>query len=81
MLSRAGMREAGHRGGTLVFGHASRFNRVAAASHAAAGFVTVESNGKFRVSRSLVESSYDGIDWERRRAADFPGLIRSTPAT
>ena len=42
VLSRAAMREAGRRGGAVVFGHASRFNRVAAASHVAAGFVTVE---------------------------------------
>jgi GNAT superfamily N-acetyltransferase len=41
-LSRKAMTEAWRRGGELVFGHASRFNRVAAASHAAAGFVTVE---------------------------------------
>ena len=33
--------EVGRRGGKLVFGHASRFNRIAAASHKAAGFVTV----------------------------------------
>ena len=42
VLSRAAMREAGRGGGAVVFGHASRFNRVAAASHVAAGFVTVE---------------------------------------
>jgi hypothetical protein len=30
------------RGGKLMFGHAFRFDRIAAASHAAAGFVTVE---------------------------------------
>jgi hypothetical protein len=36
------MIEVGRRGGKVVFGHASRFNRIAAASHAAAGFVTVE---------------------------------------
>lgn len=42
MLSRMAMTEVGRRGGTLVFGHASRFNRIAAASHAAAGYVTVE---------------------------------------
>jgi GNAT superfamily N-acetyltransferase len=41
-LSRMAMTEAGRRGGKLVFGHANRFNRIAAASHAAAGFVTVE---------------------------------------
>jgi hypothetical protein len=29
-------------GGTRVFGHAVRFDRIAAASHVAAGFVTVE---------------------------------------
>ena len=42
LLSRAAMTEAWRRGGELVFGHARRFSRVAAASHAAAGFVTVE---------------------------------------
>lgn len=41
-LSRMAMMEVGRRGGTVVFGHASRFNRIAAASHAAAGYVTVE---------------------------------------
>ena len=41
-LSRMAMTEVGRRGGRVVFGHASRFNRIAAASHAAAGFVTVE---------------------------------------
>jgi hypothetical protein len=34
--------EATRRGGKRVFGHAVRFDRVAAASRAAAGFVTVE---------------------------------------
>jgi len=42
MLSRMAMAEVAQRGGTLIFGHASRFNRIAAASHAAAGYVTVE---------------------------------------
>lgn len=42
MLSRMARLEVGRRGGKVVFGHASRFNRIAAASHAAAGFVTVE---------------------------------------
>jgi GNAT superfamily N-acetyltransferase len=41
-LSRMAMTEAWRRGGKLVFGHAFRFDRIAAASHAAAGFVTVE---------------------------------------
>lgn len=41
-LSRMAMTEAWRRDGKLVFGHAFRFNRIAAASHAAAGFVTVE---------------------------------------
>jgi GNAT superfamily N-acetyltransferase len=41
-LSRMAIAEVGRRGGRAVFGHASRFNRIAAASHAAAGFVTVE---------------------------------------
>jgi phenylacetate-CoA ligase len=27
--------------------------------------IDVERNGKFRVSRSLVESAYDAVDWER----------------
>jgi len=43
--------------------------------------IALERNGKFRVSRSLVESSYDGIDWERLRATDFPALDRSAPRT
>lgn len=42
MLSRLAMTEVGRRGGKVVFGHASRFNRIAAASHSAAGFRTVE---------------------------------------
>jgi GNAT superfamily N-acetyltransferase len=42
MLSQKAMREVGRRGGSRVCGHASRFNRIAAASHLAAGFVTVE---------------------------------------
>jgi phenylacetate-CoA ligase len=33
--------------------------------------IPLEASGKFRVSRSLVESAYDGIDWERRRAEDL----------
>jgi hypothetical protein len=33
--------------------------------------IPLEGNGKFRVSRSLVESAYDGIDWDRRRAMDL----------
>jgi len=33
-----------------------------------------EPNGKFRVSRSLVVSVYDGIDWERQRADDLAAL-------
>jgi GNAT superfamily N-acetyltransferase len=42
MLSRVAMKKAWRRGGKRVFGHALRFDRIAAASHAAAGFVTVE---------------------------------------
>jgi GNAT superfamily N-acetyltransferase len=42
LLSRMALTEVGRRGGKVMFGHASRFNRIAAASHAAAGFVTVE---------------------------------------
>ncbi len=41
--------------------------------------IPLEPNGEFRVSRSLVESAYDGIDWERRRAADFPAMRQSSP--
>jgi GNAT superfamily N-acetyltransferase len=41
-LSRMAIAEATRRGGTRVSGHAVRFDRIAAASHAAAGFVTVE---------------------------------------
>jgi phenylacetate-CoA ligase len=43
--------------------------------------IALERNGKFRVSRSLVESSYDGIDWERLRATDFPAFEASAPLT
>jgi len=42
MLSRMAMVHAGRHGARTIFGHASRFNRVAAASHRAAGFTTVE---------------------------------------
>ncbi len=41
-LSRSAMQEAQRRGGRVMFGHALRLDRTAAASHAAAGFVTVE---------------------------------------
>jgi phenylacetate-CoA ligase len=43
--------------------------------------ISLEWNGKFRVSRSLVESAYDGIDWERLRARDFPTLRANAPQT
>ena len=43
--------------------------------------ISLESNGKFRVSRSLVESSYDGIDWERLRGRDFPAFQANAPQT
>jgi hypothetical protein len=36
------MQEAQRRGGHVMFGHTLRMDRTAAASHAAAGFVTVE---------------------------------------
>lgn len=42
VLSRMAMAHAGHHGARRVVGHASRFNRIAAASHRAAGFITVE---------------------------------------
>lgn len=35
-----------------------------------------EINGKFRMARSLVESIYDGIDWEQRRADDLAAAGR-----
>jgi phenylacetate-CoA ligase len=38
------------------------------------GDLPIEVNGKFRVSRSLVESIYDGIDWEQRRAEDLASV-------
>ena len=41
-LSRRAMAEARTRGGRVVFGHARARDRVAAASHAAAGFVSTE---------------------------------------
>jgi phenylacetate-CoA ligase len=43
--------------------------------------ISPEVNGKFRISRSLVESAYDGIDWEGRRATDLASLHRSAPGT
>ena len=33
--------------------------------------IPLEVTGKFRVSRSLVESAYDGIDWDRRRGMEL----------
>jgi phenylacetate-CoA ligase len=41
--------------------------------------IPLEVTGKFRVSRSLVESAYDGIDWDRRRAAELSALQQSAP--
>jgi len=41
-LSRSAMHETQRRGGRVMFGHALRLDRTAAASHAAAGFVSVE---------------------------------------
>jgi phenylacetate-CoA ligase len=41
----------------------------------------VEVNGKFRVSRSLVESVYNGIDWERRRAEELASVRGNDPDT
>ena len=38
--------------------------------------IPFEINGKFRISRSLVRSVYDEVDWERRRAEDFASLER-----
>ncbi len=45
------------------------------------GEMPVEVNGKFRVSRSLVESVYDGIDWERRRAEELASVRGNDPGT
>jgi GNAT superfamily N-acetyltransferase len=42
VLSRMAMAHAGQCGARKIFGHASRFNRIAATSHKAAGFITVE---------------------------------------
>ena len=42
--------------------------------------IPLEVNGKFRVSRSLVESAYDGIDWDRRRAMELTAPLRDPPA-
>jgi phenylacetate-CoA ligase len=36
--------------------------------------IPLEITGKFRVSRSLVESAYDGIDWDHRRAMEVTAL-------
>ena len=41
--------------------------------------IPLEVTGKFRVSRSLVESAYDGIDWDRRRALELAALQRGAP--
>jgi phenylacetate-CoA ligase len=41
--------------------------------------IPVEVNGKFRVSRSFVESIHDGIDWDRRRADDIAALSGGEP--
>ncbi len=38
--------------------------------------IPFEANGKFRISRSLVRSVYDEVDWERRRADDLAALRR-----
>jgi phenylacetate-CoA ligase len=35
-----------------------------------------ESNDKFRISRSLIGSVYDEVDWDRRRAEDLAALSR-----
>ena len=42
--------------------------------------IPLDANGKFRVSRSLVDSAYDGIDWELRRATDLRALRRDVIA-
>jgi phenylacetate-CoA ligase len=36
--------------------------------------------GKFRMARSFVDPDYDGIDWDRRRTAEFPGPARDQDA-
>ena len=38
--------------------------------------IPFEINGKFRISRSLVRSVYDEVDWQRRRAEDLASLER-----
>ena len=38
--------------------------------------IPLEVNGKFRLVRSLVESVYDNIDWEQRRAEDLAAVGR-----
>src|SRR5262249_30572207 len=38
--------------------------------------IPFEPNGKFRISRSLVRSVYDDVDWERRRAEDLASMDR-----
>jgi phenylacetate-CoA ligase len=38
--------------------------------------IPLEVTGKFRVSRSLVASAYDGIDWDHRRATELTALRR-----
>jgi len=39
--------------------------------------VPLESNGKFRLARSYVDSAYDGIDWTERRADDLAAARRN----
>jgi len=38
-----------------------------------------EINGKFRLSRSFVQSDYDHLDWDRRRADEIASLGRVSP--
>ena len=42
--------------------------------------IPIEINGKFRLSRSFVQSDYDHPDWDRRRADDIASLGRLSPA-
>ena len=43
--------------------------------------IPLEVTGKFRVSRSLVASAYDGIDWDRRRATELSAPQQSARKT
>src|SRR5262249_53165807 len=78
MLSRMAMVHAGRHGARTIFGHASRFNRVAAASHRAAGFTTVED----LIGLTLLDR-FTVLLYRRRRAGHAgpgPGRVAASAA-